>query len=240
MGWSLRYLPGQGTPVFSIVAPLWERSQRGNNAAGILSSCPIFQRTHLWGWEFLSFLHPPQYLQLEVLSLIFPVSQPHLAHRVHCLGEGTLHLPGCRSPPCLSVWMNVSLTPWLSEFHAVWYSGSSGCLFFKNWLLSFFCLCEEGKYFYLGLHLGQPTDTYFKDFIYLFSERGREREREGEEQCVLAFQAPPTGDLACSPGTHLVWESNQRPFCSQASTQSWATPARTYIWYLKGESIISM
>ena len=36
-----------------------------------------------------------------------------------------------------------------------------------------------------------------KDFIYLFLERGREREGEGEKhQCVVASHVPPTGDLA--------------------------------------------
>ena len=53
-------------------------------------------------------------------------------------------------------------TPWLSDFHAVWFSGSSGCFLFLNLLLSFW-LCEEVKRFYLCLHLGWPsslTDEY--------------------------------------------------------------------------------
>ena len=38
-------------------------------------------------------------------------------------------------------------------------------------------------------------------FIY-FRERAREEEREGEKHpCVVASHAPPTGDLACNPGT---------------------------------------
>ena len=54
------------------------------------------------------------------------------------------------------VWMNVSsLTPWLSDFHAVWFSGSSDCFLFLNLLLSFFWLCEEVKHFYVSLHLDQ-------------------------------------------------------------------------------------
>ena len=33
--------------------------------------------------------------------------------------------PSCPSQPFLLVWMNVSsLTPWLSDFHTVWFSGS--------------------------------------------------------------------------------------------------------------------
>ena len=36
--------------------------------------------------------------------------------------------PGCSSPPLLPFWMNVSsLPPWLSDFHTVRFSGSSGC-----------------------------------------------------------------------------------------------------------------
>ena len=48
-------------------------------------------------------------------------------------------------------------------------------------------------------------------FIVLFSlrDRGREGETEGEKhQCVVASRMPPTGDLACNPGTCPDWESN--------------------------------
>ena len=42
---------------------------------------------------------------------------------------------------------------------------------------------------------------FFKDFIYLFLERGEGREKEGEKhQCVVASHAPPTRDLARNPG----------------------------------------
>ena len=58
-------------------------------------------------------------------------------------------------------------------------------------------------------------------YLFIFKERGREEEREGEKhQCVVASQAPPTGDLAHNPGMCPDWESNQQPFDSQASTQS--------------------
>ena len=50
----------------------------------------------------------------------------------------------------------------------------------------------------------------FKDIIYLFLERGREEEREGEKhKCVVASHTPPTGDLACNPGMCPDWESNR-------------------------------
>ena len=60
-----------------------------------------------------------------------------------------------------------------------------------------------------------------KDFIYLLLERIREGERQGEKhQCVVASGASPTGDLVCNPGMCPNWELNQRPFGSQAGTQS--------------------
>ena len=37
---------------------------------------------------------------------------------------------------------------------------------------------------------------------------------------MIAFHAPPTGDLACNPGMCPNWESNQQQFGSQAGTQS--------------------
>ena len=49
--------------------------------------------------------------------------------------------------------------------------------------------------FYSKIILG--LFIYFRDFIYLFLERGREGERKGEKhQCVVASRAPPTGDPA--------------------------------------------
>ena len=48
-----------------------------------------------------------------------------------------------------------------------------------------------------------------------------EGEREGEKhQGVVASHAPPTRELAHSPGMCPEWESYQQPFSSQASTQS--------------------
>ena len=56
---------------------------------------------------------------------------------------------------------------------------------------------EEGL---LG-HMVTLFLIFKEEFIYLFLERGREGEREGEKhQCVVASHAPTTGDLACNPG----------------------------------------
>ena len=46
-------------------------------------------------------------------------------------------LPGFLSPPLLPVWMNVSLSLWLSDFHTVRFSVSSGCFLFLN------CCCPS-------------------------------------------------------------------------------------------------
>ena len=74
--------------------------------------------------------------------------------------------PGCLSLPLLPVWMKVSsLTPWLSNFHTVWFSGSSGHFLFLNWLLSFW-LCKEAKHIYLGLHVGQKSSRNILKIYY--------------------------------------------------------------------------
>ena len=56
-----------------------------------------------------------------------------------CPTVSPLH-PGCLSPPLLLVWVNVSsLSPWLSDFHTVRFSVSSGCFLFLNC-----CCCSFG------------------------------------------------------------------------------------------------
>ena len=63
--------------------------------------------------------------------------------------------------------------------------------------------------------------SFFKDFIYLFLERGREGGRVGEKhKCVVASLEPLTGDVAHDPGICSNWESNQRCCGLQAGTQS--------------------
>ena len=53
---------------------------------------------------------------------------------------------------------------------------------------------------------------FFKEFIYLFLERGEGKEREGEKhQCVVASHAPRAGDLAYNPGMCPDWELNHDP-----------------------------
>ena len=64
-------------------------------------------------------------------------------------------------------------------------------------------------------------DCFLKDFIYLFLEGGKGEIKRGRETSMcVASHTPLTGDLACNPGMCPDWESNCRPFGSQASTQS--------------------
>ena len=85
-------------------------------------------------------------------------------------------------------------------------------------------LCRDRKpwvfLFFNDTCLSTYLFIYLKYFIYLFLERGREGEREGEKpQCVVASHAPPTGDLAHNPGMCPNWDSNQRSFGLQAGAQ---------------------
>ena len=70
---------------------------------------------------------------------------------------------------------------------------------------------------------------YFFLRFYLFIFRERAREKETKHQCVVASCAPPTGELACNPGTCPDWESNWQPFVSQAGPQSTKPPARASV-----------
>ena len=54
------------------------------------------------------------------------------------------------------------------------------------------------------------TFAHLKNIFYLFLEREKEGEREGEKyQCVTASTTTPMGDLAHNPGMCPDWESNQ-------------------------------
>ena len=63
--------------------------------------------------------------------------------------------------------------------------------------------------------------SFFKRlYLFIFRERGREWEREGEKHWSAASPTPPPGDLAHNPGMCLDQDLNQQPFGSQASAQS--------------------
>ena len=130
--------------------------------------------------SFSQCCNPHRFLQLEVLrpsfpalepwvapSVSLPVVTPHLlAHKCGISWPASCQLvmhpccPSFPSPPLLPVWMNVSLLPWLLDFHTVQFSVSSDCFLFSNWLLSFFWLCKDVKHIYVCLHLGQKLFSY--------------------------------------------------------------------------------
>ena len=61
---------------------------------------------------------------------------------------------------------------------------------------------------------------FFKRFyLFIFRERGEEREREKHQRVVISC-GPPTGDLTHNPGICPDWVLNFRPFSSQANFQS--------------------
>ena len=102
-----------------------------------------------------------RFICMQIWDRLLCQPPPHLPQSSsYHLAVSPLH-PGCPSPPFLPVRMNVSsLTPWLSDFHTIQFSGSSGCFLFLN-LSSFFWLCKEAQCMHLRLHLGwQSPDTY--------------------------------------------------------------------------------
>ena len=75
---------------------------------------------------------------------------------------------------------------------------------------------KKSIFIYLSPFLSLSKINFFKDFIYLFLQRGKEREIEEEKhQCVVASHMSSIGDLAHNPGMCPDWESNWRPFGSQ-------------------------
>ena len=62
---------------------------------------------------------------------------------------------------------------------------------------------------------------FLRFYLFIFRQRGREGEREGEKhQCVVASHMPPTGDLASNPDMCPDWELNWQPFSSRTGAQS--------------------
>ena len=61
---------------------------------------------------------------------------------------------------------------------------------------------------------------FLKFYLFIFRERKGGRKRGRETSCVVASCMSPLGDLAHNIGICPDWESNWRPFGSQAGTQS--------------------
>ena len=82
-------------------------------------------------------------------------------------------------------------------------------------------ICQQGQFYLFLFILYAFLFCNFRFLFIYFQGEGREGERKGEKhQCVVASCVPPSGDLAHNPGMCPYWESNQRPFGWQASTQS--------------------
>ena len=67
---------------------------------------------------------------------------------------------------------------------------------------------------YLGFLMSLASDKFFsvRFYLFIFRERGREGEREGEKhQCVVASQESPTGDPPRNPGMCPDRESTSNP-----------------------------
>ena len=61
---------------------------------------------------------------------------------------------------------------------------------------------------------------HFLVFLIFIFREGKGGRKGEEHQCVVASQAPSTGDLAHNPAICSDWELNQQPFGSQACAQS--------------------
>ena len=84
---------------------------------------------------------------------------------------------------------------------------------YSHWFSTTDCTSQSLGNFFISF--------FFKDFIYLFLERGKGREKERERNInvreihrLVASRAPPTEDLACNPAMWPDWESNWKPFGS--------------------------
>ena len=83
---------------------------------------------------------------------------------------------------------------------------------------------NQKKTFYLALPIflflvrGRFVD-FLKKILCIFRE-GKGGRKRGKHQCVVASCTPRTRGLAHNPGMSPDWESNRRPFGSQAGTQS--------------------
>ena len=80
--------------------------------------------------------------------------------------------------------------------------------------------------------------------MFIFRERGREEEREGEKHprerdiSISCLSHIPTGDLACNPGMCPDWELNQQPLSLQAGTQFTESHQPGLHWVLKNTIIL--
>ena len=88
-------------------------------------------------------------------SLACPIPQSHWVHKPAPWLESSPS--SCPCLPLLPVWKNVSsLTPWLSDFHTVRFSVSSGCFLFLNCCPSLGCARRHSVSTYASILAGSP------------------------------------------------------------------------------------
>ena len=108
--------------------------------------------------------HPVHQLLSGRLAAAFPTPlhnpPPHwVCQPPPCLKSS---VPGCPSPPLLPVWMVVSsLSLWLSDFHTVRFSVSSGCLFLNCCCPSFGCVRRHRVSTYDSILAGSHLKRHF-------------------------------------------------------------------------------
>ena len=108
-------------------------------------------------WDFL--LHqPPPHQPVATLPTPPHSTIHHLAGAASYRYWESSPL-GCLSPPLLLVWMKVSsLTPWLSYFHTVRFSVSSGCFLFLSCCCpSFDCARRHSASTYASISARSPN-----------------------------------------------------------------------------------
>ena len=86
-----------------------------------------------------------------------------------CQLASPLH-PGCPSLPLLLVWMSVSsLTPWLSDFHTVQFSGSSGYFFVFKFVVVLLLVVRGGKVYLLPTPPSWPAVSEITSYVFVSS-----------------------------------------------------------------------
>ena len=78
------------------------------------------------------------------------------------------------------------------------------------------------------------SPPFFKRFYFIFRQRGREGEREGEKhQCVVVAHTPPSGDLACNPGLCPDWNPNGDPLVLRPALNPLSNSSQGYNYNFK-------
>ena len=152
--------------------------------------CGSLQQTLLWHWGFLPQLQPHRCLWSNVLGLYFPTlgcmvclapqlflpvyphanmglpGPPGLPGPLPCYASSPSHVPVSAALP---FWMNVSsLTPWLSDYHTVQFSGSSDYFLFLNLLLFLFgCARRQSVSTYASILTGSHLNNIIKKTVQL-------------------------------------------------------------------------